>query len=119
MRFMSLVKGAENQGTPPQALMEAMGELIEKSMKAGVLIDTGGLAPSAMSTRVRLSGGRYTVVDGPFAETKELVGGYAIMELNSREEAIEAAKEFLDLHTAHWPEWVGECEVRQIFSPND
>lgn len=119
MRFMSLVKAAENQGTPPQALMDAMGQLIEQSMKAGSLIDTGGLAPTASSTRVRLSGGRLTVVDGPFSETKELIGGYAIMEFNSQEEAIEAAKQFLELHTTHWPEWEGECEVRQIFGPND
>ena len=119
MRFMSLVKSAENQGTPPQALMDAMGHLIEESVKAGILIDTGGLAPTAMSTRVRLSGGNLTVVDGPFSEAKELVGGYAVMDFNSKEEAIEAAKQFLELHTKHWPEWEGECEVRQIFGPND
>ena len=119
MRFMSFVKAAENQGTPPQALMDAMGHLIEESMKAGVLIDTGGLAPTAMSTRIRLSGGNLTVVDGPFSEVKELIGGYAVMEFNSKEEAIEAAKQFLELHTKHWPEWEGECEVRQIFGPND
>ncbi len=89
MRFMSFVKAAENQGTPPQALMDAMGHLIEESMKAGVLIDTGGLAPTAMSTRIRLSGGNLTVVDGPFSEAKELIGGYAVMEFNSKEEAIE------------------------------
>jgi hypothetical protein len=119
MRFMSLIKADENQGTPPQALMDAMGHLIEESTKAGNLIDTGGLAPTAMSTRVRLSGGNLSVVDGPFSETKELVGGYAVMEFKSKEEAVEAAKQFLELHKKHWPEFEGECEVRQIFGPND
>jgi hypothetical protein len=119
MRFMSMIKADENQGNPPQALMDAMGRLIEESIKAGILIDTGGLAPTAMSTRVRLAHGNISVVDGPFSETKELVGGYAVMEFNSKEEAVEAAKQFLDLHKKHWPEFEGECEVRQIFGPND
>ena len=119
MRFMSLVKSAENQGQPPQALMDAMGQLIEDSLKAGILIDTGGLAPTSMSTRVRLSKGNLTVVDGPFSEAKEVVGGYAVTEFKSKEEAIEAAKQFMELHTKHWPGWEGECEVRQIFGPND
>jgi hypothetical protein len=99
--------------------MDAMGQLIEESTKAGTLIDTGGLAPTATSTRVRVSGGNITVVDGPFSEAKEVVGGYAVMEFKSKEEAIEAAKQFLELHKKHWPEWTGECEVRQIFGPND
>jgi len=119
MRFMFLVKADENQGTPPQALMDAMGPYIEEAMKAGTLIDTGGLAPGAMSTRVRLAGGNLTVVDGPFSEAKEVVGGYAVMEFNSKEEAIEAAKQFLELHIKHWPGWEGASEVRQIFGPND
>ena len=119
MRFMFLVKADENQGTPPQALMDAMGRYIEESAKGGSLVDTGGLAPAAMSTRVRLSGGKLTVLDGPFSEAKELVGGYAIMEFKSKEEAIEEAKEFLELHKTHWPEWQGESEVRQVFGPND
>ena len=119
MRFMSIIKAADNQGTPPQALMDAMGELIERSTNSGLLVDTGGLAPTSMGTRVRLSGGRLTVLDGPFSESKEVIGGYAVVECNSQEEAIAAAKEFLQLHARYWPEWEGECEVRQIFGPAD
>jgi hypothetical protein len=119
MRFMTFIKGAENQGNPPQALMDAMGTHIEKAFRSGILIDTGGLAPVSAGTRVRLSGGRIGVVDGPFSETKELIGGYAVLECASLEEAIEATRQFLDLHRTHWPEWEGECEIRQIFGPND
>ena len=119
MRFMSMLKSAENQGTPPQALMDAMGPFIEQFLKDGTLIDTGGLAPTSMSTRVQLSGGRLTVLDGPFSETKEVVGGYAIMEFGSREEAIEMAKQFLELHRTYWPDWEGVSEVRQVFGLND
>ena len=119
MRYMFLVKAADNQGNPPPALMEAMGQLIAKATQAGTLVDTGGLEPLSTSTRVRISGERITVLDGPFSETKELVGGYAIMELNSKEEAIAAAKDFLELHRTHWPGWEGESEIRQIFGPND
>lgn len=119
MRFMFLVKATEDQGNPPQALMDAMGPFIEKAMQAGTLIDTGGLAPASASTHVRISGGRISVLDGPFGEAKEVVGGYAIMELNSKEEAIEAAKDFLELHKTHWPAWEGESEIRQVFGPND
>jgi hypothetical protein len=104
---------------PPQALMDAMGPFIEKYMKAGVVVDTGGLAPTSDSTRVCVSGGRVTVVDGPFSEAKEMVGGYAVLECPSKEAAIEITKEFLALHATHWPEWVGESEIRQAFGPND
>lgn len=119
MRFMMQVITDENQGTPPQGLMDAMGEFIGKAMNSGTLIDTGGLAPTSMGTRVRVSGGRISVLDGPFSESKEVVGGYAIMEFNTKDEAIEAAKEFMELHSTHWPGWIGTSEVRQIFGPED
>ena len=119
MRFMFLVKSAENQGNPPQALFDAMGKFIEQGFKSGALIDTGGLAPEAMATQVRIADGYVTVTDGPFSETKEVVGGYAIMQFNSKDEAIAAAKDFLELHRTNWPEWKGASEVRQIFGPND
>src|SRR5689334_8356083 len=83
MRFMSFVKSAEVQGAPPQALMDAMGQFMGPYLQAGTLIDAGGLAPTSMSTRIRIAGGQITVLDGPFSETKEVVGGYAIMELSS------------------------------------
>jgi hypothetical protein len=120
MRFMMLVNHAEkNAGLPPKELMDAIDKLSEKAVKAGTMLGNGGLAPTAQSTRVRLSGGKLTVIDGPFTETKEVVGGYAQFELKSKEEAIEGAIRFMELHQKYWPEWEGVTEVRQIFGPED
>jgi hypothetical protein len=119
MRFMMLVKSAEHSGPPPKELMDAIAKLAQDTTKAGTMIETGGLAPSAMSTRVRLAQGKITALDGPFAETRELVGGYAIFEFNSKQEAIESAREFMELHRKHWPGWEGETEIRQIFTMPD
>jgi hypothetical protein len=119
MRFMMLVKSAENAGPPPKELMDAIAKLGEEATKTGNMIETGGLAPAAMSTRVRLSGGKITALDGPFAETRELVGGYAIFEFKTRQEAIESTLHFMELHRKHWPGWEGETEVRQIFTMPD
>src|SRR5881296_3404591 len=114
MRFLSIVKSAENQGPAPQALQDAMAKLTRDSLKDGSLIQTGGLGASSTGFRVRSAGGKLTVVDGPFTEAKEVVGGYAVLEWGSREEAVESALAFMRLHTQHWPSWQGECEVRQI-----
>lgn len=114
MKFLMLVKDAENMGTPPQALFDAMGGYIQKQMAAGVLESTAGLTPSAQAIRVRSAKGKIRVIDGPFTEAKEVIGGYAIVNAASREEALEMAKEFMQLHATHWPEWEGESEVRQI-----
>jgi hypothetical protein len=119
MRFMMLVKSAENKGAPPKELMDAMAKLAEDAVKAGTIRDSGGLSPTAASTRVRLSRGQVTTTDGPFTEAKEVVGGYAVFELKSKEEAIEGAKRFMELHKKHWPSWEGETEIRQIFGPED
>ena len=119
MRFMMLVKSAENAGPPPKALMDAIAKLGKEASKAGNMVETGGLAPAAMSTRVRLSQGKITAIDGPFAETRELVGGYAIFEFKSRQEAIESTLNFMELHRKHWPGWEGETEIRQIFTMPD
>ncbi len=120
MRFMMLVKHAEkNSGPPPKELMDAMAKLSEEAVKAGTMIASGGLAPTAASTRVRLSGGRVTAIDGPFTEAKEVVGGYAVFELKSKQEAIEGALQFMELHKKHWPGWEGETEIRQIFGAED
>jgi hypothetical protein len=119
MRFMMMVKHSENPGVPPKALMDAMDKLVEASVKDGTMISTGGLAPSAQSSRVRVSKGKLTVTDGPFTEAKEIIGGYAQFELKSKEEAIEKAKIFMELHRQHWPEFEGETEIRQIFGPED
>jgi hypothetical protein len=116
MRFITLVRSAENQGPPPPALLEAIGKLGAEGFKNGTLVETGGLLASAAGARVRLTRGKLSVTDGPFTETKELIGGYAVFELKSREEAIEAARKFMELHRVHWPGWEGETEVRQVFS---
>jgi hypothetical protein len=119
MRFMMLVKSTERSGPPPKELMDAIAKLSEEASKDGSMIESGGLAPSAMSTRVRLSGGKITALDGPFAETKELVGGYAVFEFKSKQEAIESALHFMELHKKYWPGWEGETEIRQIFTQQD
>src|ERR1700758_3336851 len=117
MRFMMIVKHAEKQGPPPQQLMDAIAQLAEEATKAGTMVGSGGLGPTAQGARVRLSGGQVTVTDGPFTEAKEVVGGYAHFELTSKEEAIESAVRFMELHKRYWPGWEGETEVRQMFGP--
>jgi hypothetical protein len=119
MRFMMLVKHAHDQGQPPKELMEAMAKLSEEAVKAGTMVGSGGLSPMAMSTRVRLSHGQVAALDGPFTESKEIVGGFAILDLKSKQEAVEGALRFMELHKKHWPGWEGETEVRQILGPED
>ncbi len=113
MRFMMIVKSAENSGPPPQGMIDAMGKLAEEAAKSGEMIDSGGLASSTTGSRVRLSGGTLTVTDGPFTEAKEVFGGYAVFELKSKKEAVERAVAFMELHKQHWPGWQGETEIRQ------
>ena len=119
MQFMMMVKHAENFGPPPKEFMDAMAKLGEEAVKAGTMVTSGGLAPTARSTRVRLSRGQVTAIDGPFTEAKEVVGGYAVLEFKSKEEAIESAKHFMELHKKYWPGWEGETEVRQVFGPEE
>jgi len=119
MRFMMMVKHAEPSGPPPKEMMDAMAKLTEEAVRAGTIRGSGGLAPTAQSTRVRLSNGQIKVIDGPFTEAKEVIGGYAEFELKSKEEAIESAVNFMELHKKHWPGWEGETEIRQIFGPED
>src|SRR3981189_2248576 len=119
MRFMMIVKSAERSGFPPQDVMEASGKLREEASNAGTMLGSGGLGPTALGARVRLSGGQVSVIDGPFTEAKEVIGGDAQFELKSKQEAIESAVRFMELHKKHWPGWVGETEVRQMFGPED
>lgn len=120
MRFMMMVKHApELSSPPPKELVEAMEKLTQDSKQAGILVSSGGLAPMAATTRVRLSQSKVTATDGPFAETKEIVGGYALLEFNSKQEAVDSAIHFMELHRKYWPGWEGETEVRQVFSPED
>ncbi len=120
MRFMMLVKHAKPLGPPPKALMEAIAKLGEEDQKSGrKLITAGGLAPVSMGARVRLVGGEIKVLDGPFTEAKEVIGGYAQFELSSKQEAIESVKRFMELHRKHWPGWEGETEIRQMLEPGE
>jgi hypothetical protein len=119
MRFMTLVISAEGQGFPPPSLFEAIGELEKDARKAGVFVDQGGLMPTASATRVHLSGGKITVTDGPFAEAKEVLGGFAIFNVKSKEEALEWTRRFIELHREHWPTWEGVSEIRQMYELED
>ena len=123
MRFMLIAKAtkASEAGLPPDPrLMAAIGKLSEDMAKAGVLVDAGGLYPSAKGARVRLSGGKVTVTDGPFAEARELIGGYAIVETKSKAEAIELSERFWKLHAeVMGPNYEGEGEIRQLHDPAD
>jgi len=119
MRFMNFVRCPEDCGPPPQSFIDAMHSAAEKAASAGTLLDTGGLAPVAASTRVRLAAGTVTVMDGPFAEGKEVVGGYGVVAAASQEEAVEGAVWLMNMHREHWPGWEGEVEVRRILGPDD
>jgi hypothetical protein len=99
--------------------MDAIAKLGEVEMKSGLLVETGGLMPSALGARVRLSGGKLTVTDGPFAEAKEVIGGYAVFQVSSKKEAIEQTVRFMELHKKHWPGWDGETEIRQVFDATE
>lgn len=115
MRFLSMVRINESAGKQPsEQLMIDMGKLIEEMTQAGVLLDTAGLLPSSAGARVRLSGGKLSVKDGPFTEAKEVVGGYAILQAESKADAIELTKRFLKVHG---DDWDVECEVRQLVEP--
>jgi hypothetical protein len=117
MRFMMLVKHAENQGAPPKEFLEAMAKITEEAANSSSMLGGGGLAPMKMSTRVRVSDGEINVIDGPFSEAKEVVGGFGMFEMKSKEEAVQATVHFMELHKKFWPGWVGETEVRQILGP--
>jgi len=117
MKYLTFIRSSESyrESPPPSALMEAMGEFTERSRRNGTLVDTGGLLPSKDGVRVRLANGKITVTDGPFAESKEVIGGWAILEVDSKAEATRVATEFMELHRKHWPGFEGESEVRPMF----
>jgi hypothetical protein len=116
MKYLMMIKHSEgpHNGPIPQALLDAMGEFVGESMKSGVLKDTAGLKPTSEGFRIRSSRKRLTVSDGPFTETKEVIGGYALVEVPSRDEAMKVARDFMELHRLHWPEFECECEVRPL-----
>jgi hypothetical protein len=112
VKFLSVYKTVERNVPPTQEEMDRMGKLIEEGMKAGWLLAVEGCMPSATGARVRKSNGKTTVTDGPFMETKELIGGLAILQANSKEHAVELTKYFLGYAED------GECELRQLCEAN-
>lgn len=118
MRFMALIRGVETGRPPERALEIAIGTLTAEMIAAGVVVQTGGLLPSDQGATLRVSDGRVQVTDGPFTEAKEVIGGYAILEVGSREEAIAHARRFMQLHAdVLGPGFEAECEVRQLAEP--
>jgi hypothetical protein len=112
MRYLVFVSMRPDVGAPPRALIDAMGEEMEQAFASGLITDGGGLPPTR--TEIRVAGGQVTVTDGPFAEAKEVVGGYSMLNVESEEEAIAGAQLVIDLHLKHWPGWEGSVEVRRI-----
>jgi hypothetical protein len=121
MKYMTFVRHSESyrESGPPQPLMEAMGKFVERLAREGKFVDGGGLLPSKDGVRMRIAKGKLTVIDGPFTETKEVVGGYAILQAESREEALRIQSEFMELHRKYWPEFEGESELRPMFAPGE
>jgi hypothetical protein len=116
MKFLMLIKHSEDyrMETVPPSLMDAMGGFVAQGFKSGILKDTAGLKPTKDGQRVRSANGKLSVTDGPFTESKEIVGGYALVEVKSKQEALDVARQFMELHRVHWPAFVGECEVRPL-----
>jgi len=115
MRFLSLIRIDENTGRQPsQRLMDEMGKLMDEMTREGTLVSTGGLRPTKEGVRVRSRHGKLSITEGPFTESKEVIGGYAILEAKSKEEALELTKRFLRIHG---DEWNLECEVRPLDGP--
>ncbi|MFF0538909.1 YciI family protein [Streptomyces coelicoflavus] len=113
-RYLSLIRIEESDalaGGPSPELIQRMEKLMEEMTKAGVLLDTAGLTPTAQGTRVHYEGGRISVTDGPFTETKEVVGGYFLLQAKDLAEAVEWTKRFLKVHEDHW---TVTCEVREL-----
>ncbi len=114
MRYMMFVKHTEDyrNADVPASLYEEMGKFVEEATKNGNFVSGAGLQPTSAGTRVRLSKGKITVMDGPFTESKEIVGGYSIIDAKTHQEALDLARRFMELHLKHWPTFEGECEMR-------
>jgi hypothetical protein len=120
MRFMTIVKHKEGPLEVPPALYEAINTLGEDAAKSGcVMVGRGGLLPTAEGTRIKLAGGKISVTDGPFAEAKEVIGGFAIFEAPSKAEVLKWSMRFMELHKQHMPAWDCETEIRQMYGDGD
>ena len=115
MRYLSMIRIDEKRAqAPSEQLMQDMGKLIDELTRSGALVSTAGLRPTSEGVRVRLRGGKLSTTDGPFTEAKEVIGGYAVLEAKSMQEALELTKRFLRIHGDQWDL---ECEVRQLDGP--
>ena len=114
MRFLMMIRLQETEQAPSERLMAEMGKLIDEMTRAGTMVTTAGLRPTSEGVRVRLRGAKLSTTDGPFAETKEVVGGFFIFETKTRDEAVELTRRFMSLHAG---EYEMECEVRQMEGP--
>jgi hypothetical protein len=122
MRYMMIVSGPEDfaaSGPPPAALIEAIEKLTEEGMKSGKMVSFGGLHPTSSGARMRSSKGKIVTTDGPFTESKEVIGGFSVFNFSSKEEALEEAQRFMQLHLTHWPTWEGVVEIRLMYEEND
>jgi len=116
VRYLSMIRINENAGVvPSEQLMRDMGKLMDELTRTGALVQTAGLRPTAEGRRIRQRRGQQTTTDGPFTETKEVIGGFAILEAASLDEAVALTKRFLEVHG---DEWDLECEVRQMEGPD-
>lgn len=122
MRYMFIVRGSESlavSGPPPAALFEAIEKLAEEATRSGKMVSFGGLQPTSFGARMRITKGEIVTTEGPFTESKEVIGGFSIFNLASMEEALEQARQFTELHRIHWPEWEGETEIRLMYEAED
>jgi hypothetical protein len=122
MRYMMIVSGSESfaaSGPPPAALIEAIERLGEEAAKKGTMVSFGGLHPTSSGARMRITNGKIITTDGPFTESKEVIGGFSILNVASKEEALEEARKFTELHRVHWPRWEGEIEIRLMYEAED
>ncbi len=122
MRYMIIVTGSESlavSGPPPAALIEAIDRLSEEATKKGTLVSFGGLQPTSSGTRMRVTNGKIITTDGPFIEAKEVIGGFSIINVPTKEAALEEARNFMELHRVHWPKWEGEIEIRLMYEQED
>jgi hypothetical protein len=117
VQYMILLKAREDLGPPPPALTAAMTAGIGDLMQSGTMVAAGGLLPSQDGSRVRLSGQRVEVTDGPFTEATELVGGYAVVDVRDQQEAVDLGTRLIEIHQHHWPGWHCEAEIRRLSGP--
>jgi hypothetical protein len=119
MRYLCFVKMDEAEANPPKALMDAMGEHVERGFATGMLLDAGGLYGTKDTVEYVVRDGNLTVTDGPYTEAKEVVGGWAIIKVDSEEQAQAEGRAMAELHLTHWPEWEGSIELRRIAEPDE